>query len=354
MNTPVPHNRLTYDDAEVRAVCDVVESGWWASGQRGNQLETALAAFVTGADAAIVGSGLAALELSLRAMGIGAGDRVAVPAYSCVAVPNAVLRIGAEPVAVDIDSETFCLSLTGVEAAMNTREGFAAVIAVDTFGNPAPVEQFAELGLPVLEDASHGLAPDRMARSATVIAASFGPTKYLASGGGGGVVSGNGDIVEWVRRNRYYADLPPTAARGNDLMSDIHAAIALSQLERLPSFIEARRRLAVVYLEEFAETAAASDGRCVLPRRDDAGLWYRFPVRLDPDLIAGIRSALTDAGVAAEYPVENWLGDTVAAYPNAAQAYAGVLSLPLYPTLTDDEQHAVIAAFKHAVRQAAQ
>ena len=136
----VPHNRLTFDATEVEAIRRVVESGWWASGPRVADLEAALVQTSGARDAVAVGSGLAALRLALKGLGVGRGDTVVVPAYSCVALPNAVLSLGATPVPIDVDRGEWNLSIAACGrhfAAVRPR----AVIAVHTFGTPAPIHQ---------------------------------------------------------------------------------------------------------------------------------------------------------------------------------------------------------------------
>src|SRR5690349_10650387 len=117
----IPHNRLTFDENEVKAVAEVVRSGYWAGGPQVLRLEATLAKLVGVQFAVGVGSGLSALRLALKSLGVGAGDEVIVPAYSCVALPNAVLSLQAMPVPVDVQAPDWNIDPKAVESALTIR-----------------------------------------------------------------------------------------------------------------------------------------------------------------------------------------------------------------------------------------
>ncbi len=342
----IPHNRLTFGAAEADAATRTVTSGWWASGAQGQMLEQALAEIAGRACGACVSSGVAALKLVLQAVGIGQGDRVIVPAYSCVAVPNAVLSLGAVPVAVDIDLQTYNLDPQKTRQTAGEGAGAKAIVAINTFGLPALIDDMIDLGIPVIEDCSHGIVQKRNAK--THIALSLGPTKYLASGGGGAVLTDDATIADSVRSERYYDGKVASGLRANDLLSDIHAAVALQQTTRLDAMIERRKVLADRYLDRLSQLAA--DTGVVLPHAADDHLWYRFVVRHPSVAVERTARLFSEAGVATASPVDNWLGDQVETYPVAHAAYSQAISLPLYPTLSDEEQDAVIAACSVALQ----
>jgi dTDP-4-amino-4,6-dideoxygalactose transaminase len=327
----VPHNRLTHGPEESGAVAAVVASGQWAAGERVTELERRLAARAGIAHAVCVGSGLAALRLSLHALGVGPGARVAVPAYSCVALANAALSLGADPIPVEVERGTWNIDPAAVGRA-------DAVVAVHTFGARA---RLAELGggAPLVEDCAHAFGLPGLGSGADMAILSFYATKLLGAGEGGAVLTGSAELAENVRAHRDYTDLPADGTRGNDKPTDLMAALALAQLDRLDAMLEARTRLAGRY-RELLQPAGDILG---LPLESPDRVWYRYAIELR-GLAAGEAIArLARAGVHAAEPVHDWRppGSSV---PVADAAYRSLLSLPLYPTLADEEQERVADA----------
>lgn len=323
----VPHNRLTFGDEETQAVAAVVASGYWAGGPRVAELERELAAAFGRQDAACVASGLSALRLALAALGVGPGDEVLVPAYSCVAIPNAVAALGATPVAGEIEPHTWTLAPAPARYA----------VAVHTFGVAADVAAFPGT---VIDDAAHGL-PEGVPRTAATIT-SFYATKLIGGAEGGAVL---GDLAETVRDARDYTDKPPSATRLNDKMNDLEAALTLAQLRRLPDLLAARARLAARYAERLATLPGLT-----LPTDRPGRVWYRYAVESRRMPARELAARLREHGVIAHEPVEDWRDATQReATPVATRAYERLLSLPLYPTLTGAEQDRVVAALEAAL-----
>lgn len=334
----VPHNRLTRGEAEEAAVVAVVRSGRWAGGERMRELEVRMAAAGGTAHGVAVGSGLGGLRLALRSLGVGPGQAVAIPAYACVALANAVLACGADPVAVDVEEGSWTLSPRALRRAVAERSDLAAVIAVHTFGARAPIDEIAEVGLPVIEDCSHAFGRTGLGSGGTLAVASLYATKLLGAGEGGMVLTSDGRLAEAVRIQRDYTDRAPGADRLNDKMSELTAALALCQLERLPAMLADRDRLAAGYQERL--TAMAASGRLVLPLRQRDRIWYRFAVEVDGGL-GRVVAGLARRGVMAAIPVTPWCHPLPAASTGAGSR---LLSLPLYPTLTSSEQDQVVEA----------
>lgn len=343
----VPHNRLTLDEAECESVLQTVRSGHWAQGPRVRELETTLAHFAKVQHAVCVASGLAAIRLALRAFGLQSGESVLVPAYSCVALANTVLSWGARPVPVDIESANWnidperCLHMI---AEVRPR----AVIAVNTFGAPVELERIESAGIPVLEDCAHafGLEVNAMAfggraRAGTL---SFYATKLIGAGEGGAVLTNSPEIAEVVRSERDYAEQPPDGHRLNDKMNDIEASLVLAQLQRLPAMISTREALARRYIQQLSSSPAAN--RVFrLPDANQKRVWYRFAIEMVHLTAATVVAALQRYGIGAALPVTDWRPPNGPSCPIADRAYRNTVSLPLYPTLTEEEQGSVVNAF---------
>lgn len=339
----VPHNRLTFGLEEERAVQRIVRSGRWTAGAELAELERRLALTAGVAHAVGVGSGLGALRLALLSLRVGAGDLVAVPAYSCVALANAVLACGAEPVPVDVESGTWNISVGALRAVLAARPVIKAAVVVHTFGRRAAVREIEALGIPVVEDCSHafGLAP--LGALGRVAILSLYATKLLGAGEGGVVLTQDSLIADRVRGARDYADQAPVAWRLNDKMTDLEAALGLCQLDRLPASLTRRTELAQRYTARLAELTAHG---CTLPDEAPDRVWYRYVISVPA--ADAIIARLAAAGITATRPVENWGGATSALTPVSATAFQHLVSLPLYPTLTDAEQDRVCSVLLEA------
>ncbi|HOE66244.1 MAG TPA: DegT/DnrJ/EryC1/StrS aminotransferase family protein [Candidatus Hydrogenedentes bacterium] len=352
---PIPHNRLTHGEPESLAVAETLASGRWAQGPRVAALENALCTAGGVAHAACVASGVSALRLALLALGVGPGARVIVPAYSCVALANAVLACGAEPALADVDPETWNISPETLHRAMQAGP-VAAIIAVNTFGAPAPIRALrAVCDVPIVEDCAHAFgmiaenAPLGARGDAAVL--SFYATKLMGAGEGGAVLTSRRAIAERVAQWRDYGDQPAQGGRLNDKMTDFEAALALCQLDRLPRMLAARQALAQRYAARLAPYAASAG--FVLPAMEAPRVWYRYVVGLRRQDARRIIAAMHDAGVHAVHPVTDWRRPGDASCPNADAAYRSLISLPLYPTLTEPEQDRAAEAFLRACVQAA-
>lgn len=341
--TGIPHNRLTFGEAECKAVLRTVRSGQWAQGPRVEELERRLAQMAGVQHSVCVGSGLAALRLSLGALDIQPNDRVLVPAYSCVALANAALSWGATPVPVEIEENW---TISPVEAHRESEaEGAKAGIAVNTFGFPAAIETIE--GVTWIEDCAHGFGMEAdgkaLASRADVGVLSFYATKLIGGGEGGAVLTNSSRVADFIRSARDYGDQAADPHRLNDKMTDLEASLVLAQLERLPDMIMTRKRLAERYLEHLGQVAG--NGTCRLPSVGGERIWYRFAVEMLTVPAERAVSDLLPLGIQAAIPVTDWRPKRSPVTPVADRAYRSLVSLPLYPRLTESDQDVVIAAF---------
>jgi perosamine synthetase len=340
----VPHNRLTHGLAEEQAAARCVASGRWAMGPGVARLEARLAELAPGRHAVAVASGLAALRLALRAVGVVTGDRVLVPAYSCVALADAVLAVGGEPVAMDVDAERYNLDVAAARAQIERRP--KAAIVVHTFGARAAVEAARAWGIPVIEDCAHGFSAG-LGVLGDVSVLSFYATKLIGAGEGGAVLTRSPDTAAWLRAERDYTDRAPAPERNNDKPTELAAVLALCQLDRLPELVARRRELAARYHRLLAPLAR---DRFALPV-DEERIWYRYVIALGRHVAADVVSDLARLGVGAAEPVCDWRPvPERARQPVATWAYRHALSLPLYPTLTSGEQDQVVAALDEVLK----
>ena len=321
------------------AVDRVVRSGWFLLGPETEAFEAEFAAFCGRRQAVAVASGTEALRLALRALGVGAGDEVVVPAFTAVPTAAAVCATGASPVFADVERDTATIDLQHAAAAVTERT--RAVVPVHLYGRPAAVP---EVGFPVLEDAAqaHG-ALDSQAPSEAA-AYSFYPTKNLGGiGDGGAVVTDDADLAAQIRLLRAHGltrDYEHTAVTGNSRLSEIEAAVLRLELRRLPDWNTRRRVIARAYRE------AAPDMRWQAPH--ERHVYHLCVARIDDREAFRARMPF---GTAVQYPraltqqpaYRQFVRD---ACPQAESWAAECVSLPCFPEMTDDEIEIVCRALR--------
>lgn len=345
----VPHSRPSVGKEEQDAAAAVVASGHLAQGPKVAELERRWCEQTGMSAAAAVSSGLSALRLALVALGVSAGDEVIVPGYSCVALLNAPLAVGATPVLADVLDNEWTLSPEDVRRRINQRT--KALIAVHLFGTPARLKELCELGIPVIEDCAHGIGGvAKLGGGGAISMSSFYATKMLCAGEGGILASHDSALIERARQARDYGDRLSSPYHLNDKMTDVVAAIALVQLNKLDSMLAARAERARRYSEWLRPLA--KEGLLSLPCDLRERIWYRYAVRLHRHRASAIVARLASGDVRLEQPVwdlrkdKHWKQDLAV----CSLAFDHVLSLPLYPDLTELQQRMVCAALESALR----
>jgi dTDP-4-amino-4,6-dideoxygalactose transaminase len=348
------------------AVARVLDSGWFVLGPEGEAFEAELARALGAQHAVAVANGTDALQLALRALGIGPGDEVVTSAISAAFTALAILQAGARPVFVDVEQETLNLDPALVARALTPRT--KAILPVHLYGHPADMDPLLELararGIAVLEDAcqAHGTLHrgrpvGTLAGERGIGALSFYPTKNLGALGDGGAVLVNDPVLatrlRQLRNGGQTSRYRHESFGVNSRLDELQAAILRVGLRHLPAWTARRRALAALYLQELAATGLG------LPREQPyaRAVYHLFVVR-HPRRDA-FASALAELGIGTlvHYPVPLHLQPAFAdpagppRLPVAEQACAAILSLPLYPELTDAQALRVAAAVREAVRR---
>ena len=342
------------------AAARVIASGWYVLGPEVRAFEAAFAAACGVSDGIGVANGTEALQLALAALGVSAGDEVITVANASVYQTIATLALGARPVYVDVDPATLTMDPAALAAAFTPRT--RAVIAVHLYGQMADMDAILAVarrhGVPVVEDAAQAHAArwhDRPAGSHGVCGCfSFYPTKNLgALGDGGAVVTDDAQLAARLRRLRQYGwerKYETRDANGmNSRLDELQAAVLHAKLPYLTAWTERRRTIAARYTAALADT-----GLMVPTARPAAYHAYHLYVVRHPRRDA-LMTALRQAGIGCEihYPAPAYAQPVYrrlapAHAPHTDDAARQVLSLPLFPELTDDEVAAVIAATRAA------
>jgi dTDP-4-amino-4,6-dideoxygalactose transaminase len=341
----------------------VLESGAYVLGPEVEKFELDYADFCGGGECVGVANGTDALELSLRAVGVGQGDEVILPANTFVATAGAVMRSGATPVLVDCDDKYLLIDPAQIEQAVTRRT--RAIVPVHLYGQVAPMEDVIEAaaahGLRVIEDAAQSQGARRNGRRSgsfgDAAATSFYPGKNLgAYGDGGAVTSGSAEIARRLRQLRNHGSVAKyqhPVFGINSRLDGLQAVVLRAKLTRLDEWNAMRNDAAERYAALLAGIPAITLPE-TLPGNDHA--WHLYVVRV-PDrdrVLASLNAAGVGAGIHYPSPVHllgayDWMDRRLGDFPVAEQAANEILSLPMYPGITSEQQERVVATLADAL-----
>lgn len=363
----IPFTRPTISDEEITAVESVLKSNWLATGPNALKLEAELEKYIGGnVKVLLFNSATSALEAALLAADIGPGDEVIVPAMSFVASANVVLRVGARPVFVDVDLRS--RNLDAVKVASSLTPQTKAIIPVHFGGlavDMSPLYELAEKhNFIVIEDAAQAIGTQyrksMIGSTGNPVCFSFHPNKNMTTIEGGALATSDDDLLKRLERIRFHGiergddgmiSVPEWGGKMN--LADVNAAFGLAQLPKLDGFNQRRTELAEQYFENLPQHDAI-----ILPANGHGHSWHMFCVCLDNARLKMSRQQVIEFfktyGIALgiHYPAIHLFslyrrfGYSEGDFPVAEQIGAQTLTLPLYPTMTNDEQAQVCDVFK--------
>ncbi|CAB1245876.1 putative glutamine-dependent sugar transaminase [Ruminococcaceae bacterium BL-6] len=382
-DTFIPYNVPDITDAEISEVVDTLKSGWIAKGPRTVKFEKEFAEYLGAKHAVAMNSCTAALHVALAAKGIGPGDEVITTPMTFASTANTIIHVGATPVLADIDYRTGCIDPDEIEKKITPKT--KAVVPVHYSGQVCDLDRIYEIadrhGLFVSEDAAHALwsrykgrlIGNRLRGTASY---SFYATKNLTTGDGGMLVTDDDEIAERARVlagqgmsqnawNRYAKggtwkyDIVEAGYKYN--MFDIQAALGLIQLRRLEEMQEKRLKIADWYQKAFGAIDAVDPP--FVPEYA-THCWHLYVLRVVPELLTIDRDRFIvelnerNVGTSVHFiPVHNMslyrnrFGYKESDLPNAQKHFERIISLPLYPSMTDEEVQYVIDAVRDIVEK---
>jgi dTDP-4-amino-4,6-dideoxygalactose transaminase len=335
-------------DAAMAAVC---ESAAFIDGPDVAAFEGEFAAFCGASHCVGVSSGGEALRLALAALGVGSGDEVILPANTFIATALAVSATGARPVLVDCLPDTANIDPAQVDAAVTERT--RAIIAVHLYGQPADVDALQAVadryGIPLVEDAAQAHGAEFRGRRCgglgRLAAFSFYPGKNLGAFGDAGAVTTNDEgLASFVREARSYGErrkYEHVVKGGNWRLDTLQAAVLRVKLRHLDEWNSARRRAAALYHERLRDVRGV-----VLPqvRADVVPVWHLYVIETEQRdaLLAVLRHAQVFAGIHYPVPIHSQpafadLGYARGAFPQSERRAGRILSLPIFPEITEAE-----------------
>jgi dTDP-4-amino-4,6-dideoxygalactose transaminase len=367
---------------EIQAVVDTLRSGWLTTGLKAKEFEEAFAGYVGCRHAVAVNSGTAALHLALDAVGVKEGDEVLIPTMTFAATAEVVLYFKATPVLVDCQPNTLNLDTDQLEKALTSRT--KAIIPVHIGGQPCDMDRVLEIALShhlyVVEDAAHAL-PARyrgqmVGAIGDITCFSFYATKTITTGEGGMATTEN---PEWAERMRimslhgisrdawkrytaegswYYEILYPGYKYN---LTDVAAALGIHQLRKADRFWELRRRCAKLYDEGFRDVPEITVP-CVQP--DVQHAWHLYIIQLNLEQLSISRNAFIELlkqehiGTSVHFiPLHlhpyyrDTFGYRLEDFPNASSVFERIVSLPIFPKMTDADLERVIETVTKLVRR---
>lgn len=349
-------------EEEIEAVTETLRSGWLTSGPRAEELERRFGEYVGATHAVALASGTAAMHLSLVAAGVGPGDEVITSPITWPATANVIVHAGGTPVFADVRDGDLNIDPEAVAAAVTPRT--KAILPVDLAGQPCDLDPLLELGFPVIEDAAHAAESAYRGRKVGSIAHatcfSLYATKNVAAGEGGMVTTDDDDLAAEIRELRLMRrgegslyDVRTAGFKAN--LSDVLAAIALCQLDKIEQHAAIRRRYVELYDAAVVELAGieplARDPR-------DAHALHLYVIRIDADKAGADRNAYQRAlrdeliGTSIHFLPVHRLTYYRERFPDqpslpvAERAGAEVLSLPLSPAHSEADIEDAIAALR--------
>ena len=381
---PIPDHFIPFappmiGEEEKAEILDTLDSGWITTGPKTEAFEQAVCAYLGGGYAVAVHSCTAALHLSLVAAGIEEGDEVIMSPYTFASTGHVACYLGAVPVFVDIDPETYNIDPAQIEAALTERT--RAIMPVHYGGHPCDMEAIqaiaAERGLIVVEDAAHAIGAEyrdaKVGALGNLACFSFYATKNMTTGEGGMVVTQDQELAQRIRvlsmygisdARRIWKRYAPKGTWVYDIaelgykcnMMDIQAALGLPQLRKLDGFIERRAHFAAIYDEVLNQVLGLQKPTVY---DDVKSAWHLYPVLVpescDRDaLIEELKEYNIGTSVLFQ-PLhlhsfyEGLLGEQEGRFPIAESVYRRVVCLPISPKASDEDIHYVAATLRDLV-----
>jgi perosamine synthetase len=375
LNRLIPYGRQCIEEDDIQAVVEVLRSDFLTQGPKVREFEEALADYCGAKYAVSFSSGTAALHGAYFAVDIGDGDEVIVPAMTFAATANAVVFQGATPVFCDVDAETLLVAPDLVEAKVSPRT--KAIIAVDYAGQPCDYDALREITdrnkLVLIADACHSLGATykgrKVGKLADLTVFSFHPVKHITTGEGGMAVTDNPEYYRRMaifRNHGITTDHRQRAEKGswfyemvdlgyNYRITDFQCALGMNQLKKLPGWIKRRQEIASRYDRAFNSLGPVEP---LAVTSNVSHVYHLYVIKLLDMERDKVFNSLREAGIGANVhyiPVHlhpfyrQRFGTKQGMYPAAEAAYKQILSLPMFPAMTDEDVDLVISAVKEAV-----
>lgn len=378
-NTYLSYGKQTVDESDIQAVVDVLKGDYLTTGPFVKEFEDKVANYVGAKYAVAVSNGTAALHMACFAAGIKEGDEVIVSPMTFAASANAVLYCGGTPVFADIDPATYNIDPDKIEEKIT--EKTKAIIPVDFSGQSVDMDRIKEIadkhGLIIIEDAAHALGSEykgqKVGSQADMVEFSFHPVKPITTAEGGIVTTNSEDLYKKMMIFRTHGITRDQEILNenhgpwyyeqqhlgyNYRLTDVQSALGTSQMSKINDFITRRREIVEQYNEAFK-------GLIEIVTPFEAGFsnsgWHIYVIKVKPELLTATRKEIFEAlqaeniGVNVHYlpvylhPYYRDLGYNKGLCPNAEELYENMITLPLFPSMSNEDVNDVVVAVKKVI-----
>lgn len=377
----LPYGKQYINQDDIDAVVSVLTSDWLTTGPKISEFERIFANTVHAKEAVAVSNGTAALHAAMYALGVKPGDEIIVPAMTFAATANCVVFQGARPVFTDVDPDTLLIDPNKIEEKITPKT--KAIISVDYAGQPCDYDRLWKIAdehnLVIVDDACHAIGGSYKKRAVGTLGRlntfSFHPVKHITTGEGGIITTESGELAKRMQLFRNHGITTDHRQREqmgswfyemadlgfNYRLTDIQCALGISQLKHLPGWILRRQEIAKQYNAAFEQIPGVKP---LLVRKDVVHAYHLFVVQLDPDQLnicdrTYIFQALRAEGIGVNVhyiPVhlhpyyQLHFGTRTGQCPVAESAYDRIISLPMFPLMTDDDVNDVIIAVDKVIQ----
>lgn len=378
-NSYLSYGKQTVDEEDIQAVVDVLKGDYLTTGPFVKEFEEKVASYVGAKYAVAVSNGTAALHVACLAAGITEGDEVIVSSLTFAASSNAVLYCGGTPVFADVDSKTYNIDPMDIERKITNKT--KALVVVDFAGQPVDMDEIIAIAnkhdLIIIEDAAHALGSkyknERVGTRADMVTFSFHPVKPITTGEGGMITTNDEELytkmmqfrTHGITRDReiltedhgawYYEQ---QSLGYNYRLTDLQSALGTSQMTKINQFINRRREIVKQYNDKFSEVKEIT-----IPYEaefSNSG-WHIYVIKINSELLKVSRKEIFEAlqaeniGVNVHYlpvylhPYYKELGYKKGICPNAEELYEDIITLPLFPTMSDKDVEDVVSAVNKVI-----
>ena len=375
--TYLPYGHQWIDDDDIAAVVEVLRSDWVTTGPKVDEFEARLADYAGSKYAVAVNSGTAALHAACAVAGISEGDEAITSLITFPATANAIIYCKGKPVFADVREDTLNIDPEEIRKRLSPKT--KAILPVDFAGHPADLDEIKAIArenkLIVIEDASHALGAEykgqKIGGLADMTIFSFHPVKHITTGEGGMVLTNNKEFYQGLKIFRHHGIVKNNLDKGswyyeifhpghNLRITDFQCALGISQLNKLDRFIQRRREIAARYNEAFAKIE-----EIITPteKADIKAAYHIYVIQLRTEMLKVGRKEVFEALVAENIGVnvhyiplhfhpfyQKEFGYKKGDYPKAEKCYERIITLPIFPKMSNEDVKDVIKAVQKVIR----
>lgn len=345
INKGITHSKPTITNEDIESVSETLKRGDIATGKTVKEFTRMISEFTGAKYGTATSSGTTAIHLALRALGVSKGDEVIVPSYACGSILSPIQACNSKAVAADINEDDLNISYESAKKSITKKT--KAIIMPHMFGKPVKdIEKFKELNIKIIEDNALAIGAKhngkRVGSFGHISVFSFYATKVMTSGVGGMVMTNDEEIQKKIEDLTKYDNRDNASESYNYKMSDMQAALGISQIKKLDKMISRRKEIA----KKYTELLKNADAKCSYPEENESNIFFRYVIQTEKrdEFIANMKKRGINAEKPVFKPIHEYMKKSEKLFPNTAKAYEKSVSIPIYPDLTDEDVENIAGA----------